>query len=70
MWLIVSGEKFFKLSVQKIFNVYHQRFDLEHFFCFGKNKLLMDKTQTPDVSHEETWRQLVMIAYTQLYLAR
>lgn len=70
MWLIVSGEKFFKLSLQEIFNIYRQRFDLEHFFRFGKNKLLMNKVQTPDVIHEETWWQLVMIAYVQLYLAR
>ena len=30
----------------------------------------MDKSQTPDVSHEEAWWQLIMIAYAQLYLAR
>ena len=30
----------------------------------------MDKIQTPDVRHEESWWQLVMIAYTQLYLSR
>jgi hypothetical protein len=70
MWLIVSGEKHFKLSLQDIFNIYRQRFDIEHFFRFGKDKLLMNKIQTPDVSHEEAWWQLVMIAYVQLYLAR
>ena len=70
MWLIVAGEKHFKLSLQEIFYIYRQRFDLEHFFRFGKNKLLMDKIQTPDVLHEETWWQLVMVAYSQLYLAR
>lgn len=70
MWLIVSGERHFKLPLREIFNIYRQRFDLEHFFRFGKNKLLMNKIQSPDVLHEETWWQLVMIAYTQLYLAR
>ena len=30
----------------------------------------MDKMQTPDVQHEESWWQIVMIAYTQLYLSR
>jgi hypothetical protein len=30
----------------------------------------MDKIQTPDVRHEESWWQLVMIAYAQLYLSR
>ncbi len=28
------------------------------------------QSQTPDVHHEETWWQLVMITYAQLYLAR
>lgn len=70
LWLIVSGEKRFSLSLREVFDCYRQRFDIEHFFRFGKNKLLMDKSQTPDVNHEEAWWQLTMIAYTQLYLAR
>lgn len=70
LWLIVAGEKRFELSLQIIYDSYRQRFDIEHFFRFGKNKLLMDKSQTPDVEHEEAWWQLVMMAYMQLYLAR
>lgn len=70
LWLMVSGERRLKLSLQNIFDAYRQRFDIEHFFRFGKNKLLMDKSQTPDVEHEEAWWQLIMIAYAQLYLAR
>ena len=70
LWLIVAGEKRFELSLRDIFDCYRQRFDIEHFFRFGKNRLLMDKSQTPDVDHEEAWWQLTMIAYTQLYLAR
>lgn len=70
MWIIVSGEKHFKLSLREVFDIYRQRFDIEHFFRFGKDKLLMNKIQTPDVMHEEAWWQLVMIAYSQLYLAR
>lgn len=70
LWLMVSGKKRLELSLQDIFHAYRQRFDIEHFFRFGKNKLLMDKSQTPDVEHEEAWWQLTMIAYAQLYLAR
>lgn len=69
LWLMIAGEKRFELTLQNIFDCYRQRFDIEHFFRFAKNKLLMDKSQTPDVDHEEAWWQLVMIAYTQLYLA-
>ena len=53
-----------------IYSSYRQRFDIEHFFRFGKTRLLLDKIQTPDVQHEEAWWQLVMLAYTQLYLSR
>ena len=70
LWLTAAGKKRLELSLPDIFNSYRQRFDIEHFFKFGKTRLLMDKIQTPDVRHEESWWQLVMIAYTQLYLAR
>jgi hypothetical protein len=69
-WLTAAGSRRMELSLLDIFNSYRQRFDIEHFFRFGKTRLLMDKIQTPDVNHEEAWWQLVMIAYTQLYLSR
>lgn len=70
LWLTAAGKRRMELSMSDIFNSYRRRFDIEHFFRFGKNRLLMDKIQTPDVRHEESWWQLVMIAYTQLYLSR
>jgi len=70
LWLTAAGRRRMELSLLDIFNSYRQRFDIEHFFRFGKNRLLMDKIQTPDVQHEESWWQLVMIAYAQLYLTR
>jgi hypothetical protein len=70
LWLTAAGKRRMELSLAEIFNSYRQRFDIEHFFRFGKNRLLMDKIQTPDVRHEESWWQLVMIAYAQLYLSR
>ena len=30
----------------------------------------MNKSQTPDSTHEEVWWQLVMLSYMQLFLAR
>ncbi|HQS83512.1 MAG TPA: hypothetical protein PLY23_01180 [Alphaproteobacteria bacterium] len=53
LWLIVSGEKRMTLSLLDVFTIYRQRFDLEHFFRFGKIKLLMNKSQTPDATFEE-----------------
>ncbi len=46
-----------------------QRYDLEHFFRFGKNKLLMISYQTPDVDHEENWWEIVSLSYADLFTA-
>ena len=70
LWLMVQGERRAELSPRQIFESYRQRFDIEHFFRFGKQRLLMDKFQTADTEHEENWWQLVLLAYVQLYLAK
>jgi hypothetical protein len=54
----------------QIWESYKKRYDIEHFFKFGKSRLLMDKFQTPDTTHEESWWQLASFAYAQLYMAR
>lgn len=70
LWLIVIGERRNELSVRDVYDAYRQRYDVEHFFRFGKQKLLLDRFQTPDHEREETWWQLVHIAYAQLWMAR
>lgn len=45
-------------------------YDIEHFFRFGKQRLLWDKYQTPNLWHEENWWQIVLLAYVQLWLAQ
>jgi hypothetical protein len=70
LWLIVVGERRHALHLLHIYRAYGQRYDLEHFFRFGKQKLLLDSFQTPEAEREETWWQLVHIAYAQLWMAR
>lgn len=70
MWLIIIGEKRRCISVREAFDAYSRRYDLEHFFRFGKNRLLMDSFQTPDTKREEAWWTLTCIAYLQLWIAR
>jgi hypothetical protein len=70
LWLLVMGVRRHELSLLDIYQAYRQRFDLEHFFRFGKQKLLLDACQTPEARREESWWQLVHIAYAQLWLAR
>ena len=70
MWLAVDGERRHEIEAKSVYDSYRQRYDIEHFFRFGKQKLLMASFQTPDVIHEEKWWQIVQLAYTQLYLSR
>ena len=53
-----------------IWDADQQRYDLEHFFRFGKQRLLMDAYQTPETDREENWWTLVQLAYLQLWFAR
>jgi hypothetical protein len=70
LWVVISGQRCHELSLQDIFESYRQRFDIEHFFRFGKTRLMLDQFQTPEAEHEEAWWQYCMFAYTQLYLGR
>ena len=70
MWLIVVGEKRRQLSLKQVFAAYNQRYDVEHFFRFGKQRLLLASFQTPDTQHEEHGWLLVHLAYLQLWVAR
>ena len=70
MWLIVIGQRHHELSILEAWEAYGQRYDVEHYFRFGKQRLLEDAYQTPDVEHEENWMQIVALAKVQLWLAR
>jgi hypothetical protein len=70
LWLIVIGQQRHALTLLEIYHAYARRYDLEHFFRFGKQKLLLVDFQTPETAREEAWWQLVHIAYAQLWMAR
>jgi hypothetical protein len=70
MWLIAIGHRRNELTLLDIYQSYRQRYDLEHFFRFGKQRLLMNSYLTPDTEHEENWFQLTLIAYVNLWAAR
>lgn len=70
LWLVVMGERRDELSLVEAWEAYGQRYDIEHYFRFGKQRLLMAAYQTPEVEHEENWQQIVKLASVQLWLAR
>lgn len=70
LWVIVIGEQRRALSLPQTHEAYQQRYDVEHFIRFGKQRLLMDSFQTPIAEHEESWWSLTHLAYLQLWVAR
>jgi len=70
LWLLVVGERRNELSLEDIYQAYTQRSDIEHYFRFSKQKLLLTDYQTPEVEREERWWQLAHLAYLQLWVAR
>jgi len=70
MWLIVMGEQRRKLNLRDVYESYRQRYDVEHFFRFGKQKMLLSHYQTSETNHEEKWWKLVHLAYLQLWVAK
>jgi len=70
LWLLMMGQRRNELSLTEGWEAYGRRYDVEHFFRFGKQRLLMTDYQTPEVQHEENWWQIAQLAYVQLWLAR
>ena len=70
MWLGVWGHRARELTLEEIYWSYRERFDVEHFLRFGKQNLLMDKFQTPDVEHLDNWMEIVSLAYWLLWAAK
>ncbi len=52
-WRLAIGEYQVKLSATDIYEAYTHRFAHEHFFRFGKQKMLLDGFQTPEDDREE-----------------
>ena len=70
MWLIMIGQRRNELTITEAYQSYRQRYDVEHLLRFGKQKLLLNASGTPEVEHEENWVQLSLLAYVQLWAAR
>ncbi|MHC5720433.1 MAG: NF041680 family putative transposase, partial [Nostoc sp.] len=49
MWLIVIGDRRQEISPLVAYQTFRQRFDIEHMFRNGLQRLLMTQFQTPDV---------------------
>ncbi len=68
IWIAITGQKEIKLN--QVYNAYKRRFDIEHFFRFGKQKLLLNSFQTPKVESEENWLWIAGFSQWMLYFAK
>lgn len=70
LWLGLWGKAQEELTLEEAFWAYRNRFDLEHFFRFGKQRLLLDQFQTPELENQQNWLQIVDLAYWLLWVAK
>ena len=69
-WLIMIGQRRHELTSIEGYQAYRQRYDIEHLLRFGKQRLLLNASRTPEIEHEENWVSLSFLAYVQLWAAR
>jgi hypothetical protein len=70
MWLWSSRPATCAEEVNRIWQAYLRRFDLEHTFRLFKQVLGWTRPKLRDPSAADRWTWLIIAAYTQLYLAR
>lgn len=70
LWLMVAGRRRGELELEQVYRSYAQRYDIEHCFRFGKQKLLLARSQTSDTRHEENLTWVTMLSFAMLYQTR
>lgn len=69
LFLAVSGKRKDNVTSTVAQQQYRERYDVEPLYCFAKNRLLMDKLQTPNVKHLDKWLCIVQTAIWLLFTA-
>jgi DDE superfamily endonuclease len=70
LWVMITGARRREVSNKNAYIAYGGRYDIEHFFRFGKQKLGLVSSQTCETRHEENWHWIGLLAYNMLYHAR
>jgi hypothetical protein len=69
MFLAVTGTCRAELNCKDVQQNYRHRFDVESSYRFMNQNLLLNKLQSPDITHQDRWLKIVQIAYWLLYTA-
>jgi hypothetical protein len=70
MWLWASATALDPAGVDRLWQAYLRRFDIEHMFRLFKQTLGWTKPRLRDPASADRWTWLIIAAYTQLRLAR
>jgi hypothetical protein len=70
LWVMIAGIKRRDVKSKGAYLSYGRRYDIEHFFRFGKQKLGLMNSQTCETRHEESWHWIGLLAYNMLYHSR
>ena len=70
LWVIIVGARRREVRSKDAHIAYGRRYDIEHYFRFGKQRLGMVGSQTCEARHEENWHWIGLLAYNMLYYAR
>ncbi|MGH2639790.1 MAG: transposase, partial [Rhabdochlamydiaceae bacterium] len=70
LWVMIAGLRRKEISSLQAYESYSRRYDIEHFFHFGKQKLGLVGSQTSETLHEENWHWIALLAYTMLFRGR
>ena len=69
MWLAITGPRRREVTSFQAYCKYSHRYDIEPFFRFSKQKLLLDKYQTSKVEYLDNWVLIVQMAAWLLWTA-
>ncbi len=69
MFTTIHGQRKDEITTRQAFESYRHRYDIEPSIKFCKQKLMLEKYQTPDKQHFDNWLVVVMAAFWLLFTA-
>lgn len=70
MFTAIHGDRKSEITTEQAFRGYRKRYDIEPAIKFAKQKLLLDKYQTPCQQHFDNWLVVVMLSFWMLFSAK
>jgi len=70
MFVVIHGQQKNKITTKEAFEGYRKRYDIEPAIKFAKQKLLLDKYQTPSQQHFDNWLVVVMMSFWLLFFSK